>query len=254
MLLLFIQVLVTIYILLFLRRVTNLLLCRQIQCPKNFTSLLLIVFMFMIFLQKKILPLAKTLDQGPEVVGWKADGKEVIVFEFFKSMFRLYGVPTDGGIPHLLSSINDTTLYPVLYEGSIVYFISHNFDRPDEAFSLDLRTKTTKRLTFIQPTNHLPEIEVQALSWPSTDGLTIEGTLILPSKKNKKPLPLVVLAHGGQGIIAIMLLQVFPINFLFLLCPTYQDMAVLWVYFRGSDGYGLDFRWANYRNFWEGTL
>lgn len=206
------------------------------------------------FSSKQVIPLAKTFDQGPEIIGWSSDGNEIVVFEFFKSSFRLYAVPVNGKPPYALSSENKAVINPILYHDD-VYFISHDFDRPDEIYSLNLKTGSSKRLSSIQPQDSSPKITVQNLKWLSSDGLTIEGTLLLPETTHQKPIPLVVFAHGGPNSNINNAFAGIPYDFSFPAMPalfTSRNMAVLWVYFRGSNGYGLNFRWSNYRNFCKG--
>jgi dipeptidyl aminopeptidase/acylaminoacyl peptidase len=45
----------------------------------------------------------------------------------------------------------------------------------------------------------IPDPVVETTSWPTDDGTTIEGILLLPPTKTDGPLPLVVYAHGGPN-------------------------------------------------------
>lgn len=86
-------------------------------------------------------------------------------------------------------------------------------------------------------------LESQVVRTTSRDGLPIEAYLTLPAAPAQPP-PLVVLAHGGP--IGVRDTRYFDPEVQFLASLGY---AVLQVNFRGSEGYGRQFREAGKRNY-----
>ena len=80
------------------------------------------------------------------------------------------------------------------------------------------------------------------IAFEARDGLRIEATLYLPpgaTGEESAPVPCVVHSHGGPTH------QTFRDWFPFRQLVVDAGMAFLAVDFRGSSGYGRDFRWAN---------
>jgi dipeptidyl aminopeptidase/acylaminoacyl peptidase len=84
---------------------------------------------------------------------------------------------------------------------------------------------------------------VESLKWNSSDGLEIEGLVLLPAEAERRPLPMVVIVHGGPTL-----------NWTYSFAPGYlghglclanAGYAVLLPNPRGSSGYGQDFARAN---------
>ncbi len=119
-------------------------------------------------------------------------------------------------------------------------------DQPSEIYHLDTGANRASlllpTLPWLQGRGFAPSQVVRATS---KDGLPIEAYLTLP--KAQAPLPLVVLAHGGP--IGMRDSRYFDPEVQFLAGLGY---AVLQVNFRGSEGYGRQFREAGKRSY--GTL
>lgn len=116
-------------------------------------------------------------------------------------------------------------------------------DQPSEVYHLDAAAGTAALLLQMQPwlEGHAfrPSTVVRATA---ADGFPIEAYLTLPEAG--APPPLVVLAHGGP--IGIRDTRYFDPEVQFLASLGY---AVLQVNFRGSEGYGREFREAGRRSY-----
>lgn len=90
--------------------------------------------------------------------------------------------------------------------------------------------------------------EVKAITYAARDGLRIPGYLTLPRGREPKNLPLIVLPHGGPY--AVRDVGRFDRDAQFLASRGY---AVVQMNFRGSGGYGTQFREAGNRE-WGGKM
>lgn len=119
-------------------------------------------------------------------------------------------------------------------------------DRPPQLYHLDVRAR---RASLIAET--MPWLEgrsfapVEAIPLRSGDDLPLDAFLALPAGAG--PHPLVVFPHGGPIGVADTLHFDPQVQFLASL-----GYAVLQVNFRGSDGYGREFREAGHRQFGMG--
>ncbi len=114
-------------------------------------------------------------------------------------------------------------------------------DRPKQFYYFDAPTRQLKFIaaSYVDLEN-AAVAKKKRYAYQSSDGLTINGYLTVPANANESKMPLIVLPHGGP--------------------ETRSDMAFDWwsffyaargylVYepnFRGSSGYGIDFRSAGY--------
>ena len=89
--------------------------------------------------------------------------------------------------------------------------------------------------------------EVKEFSYKARDGTAIPAYLTTPATKSSKPIPLVVLPHGGPQARDYLTFDWLP-QFL-----ASRGYAVLQPQFRGSTGFGDAFREAGYRQ-WGGLM
>ena len=87
--------------------------------------------------------------------------------------------------------------------------------------------------------------ETRVIHWASSDGMAVEGILVLPPGRDRGPCPLIVDPHGGphggRDLAFRAECQYFAA----------EGFAVFSPNFRGSDAYGGDFARANYGD-WGG--
>ena len=121
-------------------------------------------------------------------------------------------------------------------DGSQAIVLAGNDTNPGDFFLLDTKTKQAdylfSRKEWLQP-EHMAK--VKPISYQASDGLVIDG-YVTRLADSKGPAPTVVIPHGGP---AARDLWGFDTEAQLL---AQQGYAVLQVNFRGSDGYGLEFR------------
>lgn len=144
-----------------------------------------------------------------------------------------------GAAPMIVSQSDD---------GSRMIIRAVYTDHPDQFF---LYSKAERRLEMIMPTYEAIDGTVYATKekydYVSSDGLTIPGYLTVPAGASKSSMPLIVLPHGGP---AGRDDQSFDWWSFFYAARGY---LVYQPNFRGSGGYGADFREAGYGE-WGGKM
>lgn len=113
---------------------------------------------------------------------------------------------------------------------------------PGELFLFDAEKKELSALVSDFP--NIPANELGSIGrydYQSSDGLVIPGYLTIPNGKPKKSLPLIVVPHGGPWARDSMRFDWIAQFF------AGRGYAVYQPNFRGSDGYGLAFREAGYK-------
>ncbi len=199
--------------------------------------------------------LKATPDENGGIVGWTADGKNILWTEGNKTLNGIYVLSADGksitewnkGSTDLLgaTSINST--------GTYIAFILQNPSKLPEAYISSLTNYSPVKITNINAVNAgkpLPKTEV--IRWKGADGKEIEGLLTYPI--NYKPgtkVPFILNVHGGPaGVFQQTCVAgnagTYPI-------AAFAEMgyAILRPNPRGSSGYGTEFRTAN-RADWGG--
>lgn len=112
---------------------------------------------------------------------------------------------------------------------------------PDQYYLLNANTEELERIFVSQPQLENQKLaKMQPVSFPSRDGLTLNGFLTVPAEPAKQSnLPLVVLVHGGPYGLRDQWGYDFEVQLL-----ASRGYAVLQVNFRGSPGYGLQYQAA----------
>jgi dipeptidyl aminopeptidase/acylaminoacyl peptidase len=134
-------------------------------------------------------------------------------------------------------------------DGSTALVRVSNDRNPGDYYLFDTRTlKATYGLSnreWLDPDDMNP---VAPIEFKARDGLAIHGYLTRPKGSEGKRLPMVVMPHGGPFGIR----DYWGFNEEAQILAT-AGYAVLQVNFRGSGGYGRDFRYAGARQ-WGGTM
>jgi len=199
--------------------------------------------------------LKATPDENGAIVGWTADGKNILLSEANKTLNGIYVLSADGknitewnkGTPDVLNAatINST--------GTYIAFTLQNPSKFPEAYISSINNYSPVKITSINADNAskpLPKTEV--IKWKGADGKEIEGLLTYPI--NYKPgtkVPFILNVHGGPaGVFQQTCVAgnsgTYPI-------AAFAEMgyAILRPNPRGSSGYGTEFRTAN-RSDWGG--
>lgn len=205
--------------------------------------------------------LADTDNQNATIIGWNAQSTGVYVIDFYKTDgIRIYELSLDPKQPAKIISNLTGFIEPLTLSMNAAHttfgFGFETINEAPEAYLSSVNNFKLLPLTHLNPAQ--PSIgKVQEVNWRSGDGMKIEGLLLTPDHYDPmKKYPLVVWAHGG------------PIGAAWKRflggCDEYSNMIepsscwgnylkAGWVVFepnyRGSTGYGADFRLANYRDF-----
>jgi dipeptidyl aminopeptidase/acylaminoacyl peptidase len=199
--------------------------------------------------------LKATPDENGGILGWTADGKNILWGEANKTLYSVYSLSVDGksitewnkGSGQLLStaSLNSS--------GTHLGFILQGTSQFPEAYVSALTSYSPIKLTSINAdvaTKPLPKTEV--IKWKSADGKEIEGLLTYPiNYQPGQKVPLILNVHGGPaGVFTQTCIAAnggsYPIA-----AMAEMGYAVLRPNPRGSSGYGTAFRTANRRD-WGG--
>ena len=189
------------------------------------------------------------------MIGWSGDNKSVYVSSLNKTLPGIYRISIDGKeITQWNSGSNDFLSLPSLNTtGTYLGFTLQNPAKPADAYVSSLKEYVPVKSSNINPEikNH-PVPKTEVIRWKSKDGKEIEGLLTYPLHYTSgKKYPLILNIHGGpagafvQSFIAgnsgAYPIAAFAENDIFVLRPNP----------RGSDGYGMNFRLANQRD-WGG--
>ena len=192
--------------------------------------------------------LAETPDRSAGLLGWSADGGNLLVTESYRTRRHVLAVPLDGGPPQPITS-GEGVFGSVSFDESTesLAFTYQEPETPVDVYVSAVGRFRMTKLTSIHegvPRPHMGQTEL--ISWTSPDGLEIDGLLTYPvDYQEGRAYPLILNIHGGPagmfsqsftGGPGIYMLQYFAQN----------GYAVLRPNPRGSSGYGKEFRYANY--------
>lgn len=189
--------------------------------------------------------LAQTPDARPDLLGWSADGKSVLVREAEGVSAGILILPVDGSAPRRFSDTPHVVAQAGLSPGSrYLGLVLVDSDLPPEAsvtpadrFDPRAVSAVNREFAGYRIAKAVP------VRWQSSDGTTIEGLYTPPVTPVPGPPPLLVELHGGPaqaadrqylGTIATYPLAVF----------SERGYALFQPNVRGSDGYGPEFRQA----------
>lgn len=212
----------------------------------------------------KIHCLKNTFDENPIIVGWNSASNNVIVFDSFKTiMTQLYGLNIDPNedileLSNVRGFINPLSL-SINRNHTVFGFAYETPTQPPEPYTSPVQPFKLNQITQIQKQIKSPIAKMKVIHWRSTDGKQIEGLLITPQDiKTGKKYPLVVAVHGGPtgtwtkryvGGCWGLGKTIIPICWSDLVS---QGFVVFQPNPRGSGGYGLSFRLANFKDFGGG--
>lgn len=186
---------------------------------------------------------------------WSPDGRRIFIQSPAGVRNQLFSVAPGGGEPKpLLKGDLVWSDFSFSSDSAKIAFLGTSSVTPTEVFVSGLEEFSPVRLTFTNP--ELEDVSLgrtEIVHWKSSDGLEIEGLLLLPpGPPAAKPCPMLTYAHGGPSgrFAAEFSPQIgspYPIQ---AECYPLQVLAGLgYAIFmpnpRGSYGYGDKFRKAN---------
>lgn len=199
--------------------------------------------------------LKATPDENGNILGWTADGKNILWSEANKTLNSIYQLSADGksivewskGLKEYISS---GTLNA---SGTYLGFTLQNPAQLPEAYISSVASFSPVKITNLHAEHAgkpLPKTEV--IKWKGADGKEIEGLLTYPlNYQPGQKVPFILNVHGGPaGVFQQTCVAgnsgTYPI-------AAFAEMgyAILRPNPRGSSGYGADFRMAN-RADWGG--
>ena len=199
--------------------------------------------------------LQATPDENGGIIGWTADGKNILWSEANKTLNRIYVLSTDG------KSITEWNKDSKDWIGGVTLnnrsthlgFILQNPSQFPEAYISTLDNFSPVKITNLNADNAkkpLPKTEL--IKWKGADGQEIEGLLTYPL--NYKPgtkVPFILNVHGGPAGVFQQTCIAGNSGAYPLAAFAEAGYAILRPNPRGSSGYGTEFRTAN-RADWGG--
>ena len=187
-------------------------------------------------------------DEQPRLVEWNAGGVYFVALQ--KTASHLFRVDPANGDVTRVSEPDGMMLGGVGFsrDGGSIAFTAFSPSTLSEVYVSTVRPFSPRRLTTL--TDRVKELTLgrrEIVSWRSRDGTLIEGVLIRPADFDpSKKHPLLVMVHGGPTAIdrpSMIDLRVYPSDLW-----VGRGALILKVNYRGSAGYGEEFRRLNIRN------
>lgn len=209
--------------------------------------------------------LSNTFNENPQIIGWNKNSKGIFVLDAYKTTgYLIYEINLNPSAPVKLISNIDGFIEPLTISLNNAHdmfgFGYETVNEPPEGF---ISATQPFHLVQISPINSQSKIslgDAKIIHWKSTEDMNIEGVLVVPRNYDaKKKYPLYVAIHGGPA-------GVWSKRYLGG-CDEYDEMidpTTCWkdildlgfIIFqpnpRGSTGYGLSFRLANFKDFGGG--
>lgn len=176
---------------------------------------------------------------------WSPDGQHLYFTTGIGGATHLFRVAADGGaVEQVTTGERRIRGLSVDDDGQRMAYTVGEFDRPADVWAADIDGQNERRLTDLHA-DFLAEVEVasrpsETIRWESYDGTPVEGFLLFPHDYDPEggPYPLIVVNHGGphsaSGYGFSFKNQLFASRGYFVFLPN----------FRGSTGYGVDFKWG----------
>jgi len=202
--------------------------------------------------------LGKTFDDEPMNIEWSPGGDEIFYMELRRTSIDLFAMPVkgeDAQYRQITQGAGRYSGFSFSADASRMAAIHQAFDIAPDVIVSDMDVFNPTRLTNINEGYELTGIaRARVISYKSKDEMVIEAPLIYPlDYEEGKRYPVLLHVHGGPtgvfgetyvGTPSVYPLQVFAAEGYFVLQPN----------FRGSGGYGKDFRFANLSDWGYGDL
>ncbi len=201
----------------------------------------------------KVLPASYDSDPRAGFI-WSADGRKIYFSEPKGTVTQIYAVDVAANRIKEIK-MTQTVLEEISLNrnGTMFGFVSETSDTPPEVFVADANNFSPVQISRVNA--DLPKIplgKTEVIRWRSSDGKEIEGLLTYPAGYQAGTrVPLLLNIHGGP---AAGFMQFFigrsDLFYPFAALAS-RGYAILRPNPRGSYGYGIDFRRANFKD-WGG--
>jgi dipeptidyl aminopeptidase/acylaminoacyl peptidase len=194
-----------------------------------------------------------TPDVHPNLLGWDAGGQRVLFQDYRGTATRLRALDVaTGAVLDLSAGEEVLELVQLSSGGKFLAFTWQGPHRPPEVFLSPVGRFTPKQVSRLHAKSPmLPLGKVEVIRWQSKDRLEIEGLLTYPvGYRPGRRVPLLVEIHGGPAGVFSRRYLAGP-NLYPRAVMAARGYAILQPNPRGSIGYGLKFREANFKD-WGG--
>lgn len=202
--------------------------------------------------------LGKTHDDEPRNIQWSPAGNEIFYMELHRTSIDLFAMPItgeDAQYRQITEGPGRFSGFSISADGNRLSAIHQSFHQAPDVIVSDMENFQPVRLTHVNAGYELTEMaRAEVITYESSDGMLIEAPLIYPlDYQEGQRYPVLLHVHGGPtgvfgetyvGTPSVYPLQVFAAEGYFVLQPN----------FRGSGGYGRDFRFANLSDWGYGDL
>lgn len=210
----------------------------------------------------KINCLANTFNENPTILGWDKNNKNIWVSDAYKTTGQqIYRLSLDINQPAILFTNNHQGLLDVIsmnQDSSVFSFAYETTSEPAEPYISQSNKFKLEKIATVQTQANTQLSQVKTINWKSIDGMPIEGVLITPPDYDaKKKYPLLLAIHGGpEGVWQQHYTGGCESGGGSTLIPCWGILAnkgfvILQPNPRGSNGYGKQFRLANFAD-WGG--
>ncbi len=196
--------------------------------------------------------LTKAFDEDTNLISWNREGLFFSAFQrMSRHIFRLN--PKTKGIQQITSKTpKHFVLRGISFckqgNGMAFSYLSES-DYPELYYSPVRKFKPVKLTSFSSQVKDWKLASKEAISWKSTDGAEITGVLFKPADFDPaKKYPLFVVIHGGPASISYPQKYDRYNSYYPLEQWAAKGALILEPNYRGSAGFGEDFRKLNYRN------
>ncbi|MCW5980221.1 MAG: S9 family peptidase [Bryobacteraceae bacterium] len=185
-------------------------------------------------------------DRDGRVGFWSPDSSQIYFDVTVGVAGQLHRVPVSGGAPEAITSGNHVLNVTRDDDSGVVLIRRSAPDQPDEVFTAPLgrfgAPAQWKRLTRLSEQVEPFQLgEYETIRWASTDGQQVEGLLIKPvGYREGQRYPLIVQVHGGPAGTSTVAFGGSYSTYPHVLAG--RGFAVFQPNYRGSAGYGEDFR------------
>lgn len=191
--------------------------------------------------------LTGSFDENVSALAWLPGGIRFLAFQRTeRALFHLD--PESGEVRRLTDSPPVVWSADYSRDGSVVALLGEGADRLGEIYRGAAQPYRPEAVTAMTPrVSGWPLGTREVIQWPSRDGTAIEGVLWKPEGFDPdRRHPLLVIIHGGPAAVSLPSLvssYVYPVQQWLA-----RGALILMPNYRGSTGYGEEFRALNVRN------